>query len=188
MSGLPPSPDFAAINAAAPLRSGQRNILLGLIGTISFCWSNNESLLVYFIMLLCRVDERTATVIFDSLATSRARLDLIEKLAILHIDDLATHTAMKRVFRAFSEETRKRNELLHSIYHVDQEGQITHLKNMRVQVKNGCIRDSAVIPLDSSHLRDLAKSVKKLRKINEDMWALLRRIEAGTGHQQHERP
>jgi len=57
MSSLPPKPDFAAIEAAAPKGGGRRMVTLTLIGNLVHCWSNNESLFIYILMLLMETDE-----------------------------------------------------------------------------------------------------------------------------------
>ena len=53
----PPKPDFAAIEAAAPKGTGRRMVTLTLIGNLVHCWSNNESLFIYILMLLLETDE-----------------------------------------------------------------------------------------------------------------------------------
>ena len=85
MAQLPPKPNFAAIEAAAPKGAGRRMVTLGLIGNLVYCWSNNESLFIYILMLLMEADEASAAVVFGTLNTTRARIDLIERLAKLKI-------------------------------------------------------------------------------------------------------
>jgi len=87
MAQLPPKPNFAAIEAAAPKGAGRRMLTLGLIGNLVYCWSNNESLFIYILMLLMEADEASAAVVFGTLNTTRARIDLIERLAKLKIRD-----------------------------------------------------------------------------------------------------
>ncbi len=57
-----------------------QDILL-LIGQLNYTWTNTESLLIYLIAGLARVDKETAIVIFLTLNTTRARIDLVERLA-----------------------------------------------------------------------------------------------------------
>jgi len=87
MSSLPPKPDFAAIEAAAPKGGGRRMVTLTLIGNLVHCWSNNESLFIYILMLLMETDEATAAIVFATLNTTRARIDLIERLAKIKVGD-----------------------------------------------------------------------------------------------------
>ena len=84
---LPPRPDFAAIETAARDTAADRQNLMTLIGQLVFSWSNNESLLIYVLMLLLKTDERSAAVVFSTLNTTRARLDLVRRLSLLHLRD-----------------------------------------------------------------------------------------------------
>ena len=77
---LPPKPDFAAIEAAARDSADRRTLILSLIGTLVFSWSNNESMFIYVLMLLLDTDEVSAAIVFATLNTTRARLDLVQRL------------------------------------------------------------------------------------------------------------
>src|SRR5690606_19719245 len=57
--------------------------ILLLIGQLNYTWTNTESLLIYLIAGLARVDKETAIVIFLTLNTTRARIELVERLAKL---------------------------------------------------------------------------------------------------------
>jgi hypothetical protein len=50
---------------------------MALIGNLVVSWSNNETLLIYILMLLLDTDQSSAAIVFASLNTTRARLDLI---------------------------------------------------------------------------------------------------------------
>lgn len=62
-------------------------VTLTLIGNLVHCWSNNESLFIYILMLLMETDEATAAIVFATLNTTRARIDLIERLAKIKVGD-----------------------------------------------------------------------------------------------------
>ena len=99
-SELPPMPDFKAIEAAAPGSADRRTLILALIGNLVFSWSNNESLFIYVLMLLLETDQASAAVVFATLNTTRARLDLIHRLAKLKIRDPAMEKALDRISSA----------------------------------------------------------------------------------------
>ncbi len=80
-SRLPPKPDFETLTAAAPASADRRTFVLALIGNLICSWSNNESLFIYVLMILLRTDEASAAVVFATLNTTRARLDLIQRMA-----------------------------------------------------------------------------------------------------------
>jgi hypothetical protein len=50
--------------------------LLLLVGRLTYSWAKTESLLIHLIAGLARVDKETAVVIFLTLNTTRARVDL----------------------------------------------------------------------------------------------------------------
>jgi hypothetical protein len=74
-------------SAAVPKGGGRRMVTLTLIGNLVHCWSNNESLFIYILMLLMETDEATAAIVFATLNTTRARIDLIERLAKIKVGD-----------------------------------------------------------------------------------------------------
>src|ERR1700694_59042 len=78
---LPPRPDFEAMAAAAPASADRRTLILSLIGNLIVSWSNNESLFIYVLMILLDADQASAAIVFATLNTTRARLDLIQRLA-----------------------------------------------------------------------------------------------------------
>ena len=89
VSKLPPKPDFDMLAAAAPASADRRTFVLALIGNLICSWSNNESLFIYVLMILLRTDEASAAVVFATLNTTRARLDLIQRLAKIRVTDKA---------------------------------------------------------------------------------------------------
>src|SRR5262245_51692553 len=110
MSHLPPKPDFTAIEAAALKSGGRRTVTLTLIGNLVHCWSNNESLSIYILILLMNTDEPSAAIVFATLNTTRARIDLIERLAKIKITDKQVENRLDDIIERFSETTRTRNE------------------------------------------------------------------------------
>ena len=53
------------------------------VGRLNYVWTNTESLLIYIIAHLLRVEKEAAIVVFLTLNTTRARIDLIERLSKL---------------------------------------------------------------------------------------------------------
>src|SRR5688500_19386818 len=84
---LPPRPDFETMEAAAPASAERRTSILALIGNLVFSWSNNESLFIYVLMLLLRTDQTAAALVFATLNTTRARLELVQRMAKTTITD-----------------------------------------------------------------------------------------------------
>lgn len=173
---LPPTPDFDAIEAAAPRSAGRRARLLTLIGNLAFSWSNNESLLIYVLMVLLRTDQASAAVVFATLNTTRARLDLIQRLAKLQIRDRALHRALTAVIDRFNECTRVRNEFNHCMYTVNGRGDITHTQSMRIVETRAALRFGEIRPVDAERVEEIVKTIQELTKINREIWKLLPRL------------
>ena len=103
VSKLPPKPDFDTLAAAAPASADRRTFVLALMGNLICSWSNNESLFIYVLMILLRTDEAAAAVVFATLNTTRARLDLIQRLAKIRVSDKALVEKSDRSDRTFLE-------------------------------------------------------------------------------------
>jgi hypothetical protein len=176
-SELPRIPDFKAIEAAAPDSADRRTLILALIGNLVFSWSNNESLFIYVLMLLMRSDQASAAVVFATLNTTRARLDLIQRLAKMHINDRSLARALERVIERFNDGTRVRNEFNHCMYSVGDHGEITHTQSMRVIETRTGLRFGERRPMDDARIAELLRSVKELKKLNRDIWEFLPRLE-----------
>jgi len=63
---LPDPPDFNAIENAARETVASRANLMALIGQLVFSSSNNESLLIYVLMVLLQTDEASAAIVFST--------------------------------------------------------------------------------------------------------------------------
>ncbi len=66
-----------------------QDVLL-LVGRLNYVWTNTESLLIYVIAHLLGVEKDAAIVVFLTLNTTRARIDLTERLAKLPRIPVAT--------------------------------------------------------------------------------------------------
>lgn len=175
---LPPRPDFAAIEQAARDTASDRQNLMTLIGQLVFSWSNNESLLIYVMMLLLKTDERSAAVVFSTLNTTRARLDLVRRLTLLHLHDPAARAEVDKTIELFNDANRIRNEFMHAMYFVDEQGKITHTQMLRFIEKKGRVSFGDRQPIDAKRLQSLVDVDDRLRRLNRQLWALLPRLQA----------
>ena len=178
VSKLPPKPDFDAVVAATPASADRRTFVLALIGNLICSWSNKESLFIYVLMILLRTDEASAAVVFATLNTTRARLDLIQRLAKIRVTDKALAKSMTVLIERFSESTKVRNELNHCMFIFDSAGAITHTQSMRLMETRSSLRFGEIKALDESRLQEMLQTTKEMTKINRDIWDLLPRLEA----------
>src|SRR5262245_35102066 len=173
MSRLPPKPHFSAIEAAAVKSGGRRTVTLTLIGNLVHCWSNNESLFIYILMLLMETDEASSAIVFATLNTTRARIDLIERLAKIKISDEQVEKKLDDIIERFNETTRTRNEFNHCMYVIDEHGEITHTNHMRVHEVKGRLQLGVVRPMDDLRIRELQESIRAMTRLNRDIWDFL---------------
>src|SRR5262245_25134872 len=178
VSKLPPKPDFEVLAAAAPASADRRTFVLALIGNLICSWSNNESLFIYVLMILLRTDEASAAVVFATLNTTRARLDLIQRLAKIRVTDKALARSLTSLVERFSESTKVRNELNHCMFIFDAAGAITHTQSMRLMETRSSLRFGEIKALDDSRLQEMLRTTSEMTKINRDIWDLLPRLEA----------
>jgi hypothetical protein len=178
VSKLPPKPDFEVLAAAAPASADRRTFVLALMGNLICSWSNNESLFIYVLMILLRTDEASAAVVFATLNTTRARLDLIQRLAKIRVGDKVLSKNLTALIERFSESTKVRNELNHCMFIFDSSGAITHTQSMRLMETRSSLRFGEIKALDEDRLQEMLRTTHEMTKINRDIWDLLPRLEA----------
>lgn len=152
--------------------------MLTLIGSMISHWSNNESLFIYVLMLLLDTDEASAALVFATLNTTRARLDLIQRLAKIKVVDQGLDRDLNRLIDRFNETTLVRNELTHCMYVADNTGEIIQTQSMRVVQKRASIAFGETRPVDEARLKTISDTVDAMIRINRDIWNFLPRLEA----------
>ena len=177
-SRLPPKPDFEAIAASAPSTADRRTHILALIGNLVSSWSNNESLFIYVLMILLRTTQESAALTFATLNTTRARLDLIQRLARITIADKNLDKTLSKIIDRFNESTAVRNEFNHCMYIVDGSGQITHTQSMRIVQTKDSLQFGEMKPMDDARLKSMVKATKDMTRINREIWDFLPRLES----------
>jgi hypothetical protein len=175
---LPQPPDFDVIEHASRYPGERRMAWMALIGDLNFAWSNNESLFIYVLMLLLDTDEPAAAIVFATLNTTRARLDLVERLAKIRLNDRALSQELNEVTKAFSASTRLRNELNHATFVLNETGDITHTQAMKLEERRGNLRFGAREPVDDARMAKVATAVAELYTLNRRIWTLLGRLDA----------
>lgn len=175
---LPRTPNFPAMDAHAPQTAEQRTVILAHVGNLVFTWSNNESMFIYLLQILMRSDFNSAAITFVSLNTTRARLDLIRRLSKSKIKDREVIRKVERLIERFNECTRVRNEFNHCIYQLDDAGRITHTGVLRITETRDAVQYATVRKLDSERLKEINLTVRKLTRLNRDLWAFLPELEA----------
>jgi hypothetical protein len=176
-SRLPPIPDFEGIESFAAATADQRAQVFGSVGDLNFAWANNESLLIYFTMLLLRTDEVSAAIVFATLNTTRARLDLVERLAKTHLRDAALCKEIAVALDEFAALTRVRNEYNHCTFVVGEGGELTHTQTLKLKESRGRLSFGVRRPIDKRRLAELSKASAELKSLNRRLWQMLPMIE-----------
>jgi hypothetical protein len=176
-SVLPPRPDFDALEAAARRSSEQRLTLLAQIGDLNFAWSNNESMFIYVLMLLLDTSEPAAAIVFSTLNTTRARLDLVQRLAKISLSDKALRDELTEIVKDFSDGTKLRNDLNHASFVISESGEITHTQNMKLEESRGNLRFGVRRPVDKARLDEIATAIGNLYTLNRRIWDFIPRLE-----------
>ncbi len=170
---------FEAIEAAAIESADRRTMILALIGNLVFSWSNNESMFIYILMILLETDEVSAAIVFATLNTTRARLDLVQRLATAKINDQQTAKMLDKIITRFNESTRVRNEFNHCMYTVNERGEITHTHAMKIKESRGHLTLGDLRPMDDARIAELVKSVGDLKSSTATLWEFLPRAAVG---------
>jgi hypothetical protein len=151
-----------------------QDVLL-LLGQLNYTWTNTESLLIHVIAGLCQSDKETAIVIFLTLNTSRARIDLVERLAKMQRTPMACRGDVLDATRRLSEEGKLRNKYNHCIYSFDPDSGRGLTQSMRIFESRDEIKYGKIEELDDQEIVRIKESIQSLIKINRDLWDLTER-------------
>lgn len=146
-----------------------RSVLL-LIGQLNYTWTNTESVLIHLIAGLAEVDKETAIVIFLTLNTTRARVDLVERLTKMKKTPRACRRDILDATRRLSNEGKLRNKYNHCIYSFDPDSGRGLTQSMRIFETGDEIRYGKIEALDNAEMARIRGSIDALVAINRSMW------------------
>lgn len=161
------------MEASAPRDRFDRFLLT--LGRLNYTWTNTESLLIHLIAGLARCDKETAVVIFLTLKTIRARVDLVERLAKLDRigeDERETLLALTRNMLRLA---ALRNHYNHCIYAFDPDGK-AHTILMRISDRRDAIKMGQMNELDDEAREGIEDSIARLTELNSKIWQAARRF------------
>ncbi len=152
------------------------NEFLLKIGRLNYSWTNTESLLIHFIAGLAGCDKDVAVVIFLTLNTSRARLDLVERLAKMTHVAPDQRDAVLELSREMTRLSALRNRYNHCIYAFDPDNGSTRAILMRIADRKTHIRMGESNPIDDEALVEIDQTLASLARLNARFWAVARRF------------
>lgn len=157
-----------------PRPPGSFDALLLLIGRLTYVWTNTESLLIHLIAGLSRTDKDSATVIFLTLNTTRARVDLVERLAKLERTDPAERDRVLGVTQEITRLAALRNHYAHSIYAFDAEKGEVRTIMMRIADRKHDIRLGRERAIDTAAIIEIEENIARIAEVNLRIWSLIR--------------
>lgn len=143
------------------------------VGRLNYVWTNTESLLIYIIAHLLNVEKEAAVVVFLTLNTTRARIDLVERLAKLSSTPAADRKAVLSAMSRLKRESKMRNKYNHCIYSFDEKGEISSTQLMRLVEDDNEIRYGKVEQMDDREMELLEKSIAEIVNISKALWTFI---------------
>lgn len=151
--------------------------LLLLTGRLNYAWTNTESLLIHLIAGLARTDKDRAIVIFLTLNTTRARVDIVERLAKL--DDTPAHQKIRvlEFTNAMMKYAGLRNRYSHSIYAFDPKNGDARTIMMRIADRKDGLKMGRSDNINAAAIADIETAIEALGALNKRCWQMIREFD-----------
>lgn len=148
--------------------------ILLLIGRLNYSWTNTESMLIYLIAHLMQTSKESAIVVFLTLNTTRARLDLIDRLAKMKSVDPDTRAETLKITGRLKAESRLRNKYNHCIYSFDPSGSHGYTQLMRIGDTDDQLKYGKVDAIDDDEIDNIKQAIDNIGAVNRQIWEFLR--------------
>lgn len=158
------------------------------IGGLMIAWSNNESVFMAMLQALVGDTAHTATLIWHSHRTSRARMELLDKLAREQLQkhpDLVSE--IQWAIKAFKGLSRLRNYLAHATYHYDDQMRLHSTFGVAYNDDGAPLKAEQKL-LDAATMNEIGHATIQLATLNAEFWALVPKIEQTLGVQRVKYP
>lgn len=162
-----------AITPGASHRMPRIQEVLLLIGQLNYTWTNTESLLIYLIAGLAAVDKETAIIIFLTLNTTRARIELVERLAKRSKTPNSCRKAVLTVTEQLGRLAKLRNKYSHCIYSFDESGTRASTQLMRIFDSKDEIKYGKMEEIDDDETKRIVASIEEIRAVNKKIWDIV---------------
>tara|TARA_R110002124_G_scaffold63350_31_gene173341 strand:- start:15804 stop:16286 length:483 start_codon:yes stop_codon:yes gene_type:complete len=149
------------------------NQVLQLVGQLNYVWTNTESLFIYLIAYLAGTSKEVAIVIFLTLNTTRARLDLLERLARVGSTQEPTREAVLGIIDRLKRESRVRNKYNHCIYSFDAQGEMSGTQLMRIAEINNDLKYGKSESLDENEMDRIRLAIENITVVNREIWEFM---------------
>jgi hypothetical protein len=149
----------------------ERTLLL--VGRLNYAWTNTESVLIHLIAGLAGTSKNTALIIFLTLNTTRARIDLVERLAKTNASDAQERDRVLDLTRRFSKLSGLRNRYNHCIYSFDPGGGAPRSIQMRISDRRETIKMGHTEHLDAAARREIETAIEDISDVNRAAWSVV---------------
>jgi hypothetical protein len=153
-------------------------LLQGLLlrtGTLNYVWTNTESLLIHLIAGLGGMTKEVAMVIFLTVNTTRARLELVDRLAKMPGTAPDQRKTILAMTQRFHKEAPLRNKYNHCIYSFDvAQGTVSTIL-MRIADRKDNLHIGRADPADADELAAIDASIARIKTLNLDIWQAVAR-------------
>ncbi|HEY4203122.1 MAG TPA: hypothetical protein VGM83_21425 [Devosiaceae bacterium] len=147
--------------------------ILLLVGRLNYTWTNTESLLIYLIGHLMGTPKEAAIVVFLTLNTTRARLDLVERLAKMAATPPETRAEILAITNRLKAESRLRNKYNHCIYSFDENGEMGSTQLMRLAEFGDDLKYGKVEDIDQDEVSRIQDCIREVVAANKLIWKFI---------------
>lgn len=177
-------PSHKSAPARVPIhgKSEHNAAFLLAIGGLAVNWANNESVFMAMLQALMGGGEHSALIVWLSLRTTRARLELIRRLCreqVMDRDLLADIEAAIDQFKGFS---RTRNFFCHATYRYDHGQRLIEATSAALTYDEQPLSFETKV-MDRQTLNEITDASMKMATFNKRLWKLIPRLERALGVQ-----
>lgn len=142
------------------------------VGRLNYSWSNTESLLIHLLAGLGNMPKDAAVVVFLSLTSTRARIELVERLAKLRLPAGPERQELLGLTARFTRLSALRNRYNHSIWSFNEDGSVSTIL-MRIADRRDRIHMGRKQSLDGDEIAQLDQGLDMLSRLNHNIWSFL---------------
>ncbi|TMV08916.1 hypothetical protein FGK63_07290 [Ruegeria sediminis] len=150
--------------------------LILLVGRLNYMWTNTESLLIHLIAGLSGTNKDVAVITFLTLNTTRARIDLVERLAKMEGRDPEVRDLILEQTQRLAKLSGIRNKYNHCIYSFDPDSGAPKTILMRIADRKTDIKLGRSDTVDEEAMVQIEKVLTQLTTANRDIWQLIGKL------------
>ncbi|MFD1342550.1 hypothetical protein [Litorisediminicola beolgyonensis] len=161
------------MNAPAALPSPEFERFLAALGRLNYTFTNTESLLVHLIAGLLKTGKEEATIVFLTLNTMRARIDLVDRLAKRDGCPETLRTEIVGATRALAAQAGLRNRYNHCIYAFDADSGQAKSIMMRIADRKTRLQLGEELAIDAEALNGVEQAIQAILDVNRRIWRIV---------------